>query len=161
YTTPGGESEAFVRNGARLLDARTAHFFVTTAPSRAVETGRAFCASDAQGRYLDGGRNYRLVLPKAIPASDAWSIVVYDPQTRSMLQTPRSTRPAVGSQRGATAEDDGTTEVFFGPEPSESRPMNWIQTVPGKGWFAILWLHGPLEPWLVRTWRPGEIERID
>ena len=23
---------------------------------------------------------------------------------------------------------------------------NWVQTVPGKGWFTILRLHSPLEP---------------
>ena len=36
---------------------------------------------------------------------------------------------------------------------------NWVQTIPGKGWNAILPLYGPLEPWLNRTWGPGEIER--
>jgi hypothetical protein len=30
--------------------------------------------------------------------------------------------------------------------------------VPGKGWFAILRLYGPLEPWFDRTWIPGDIE---
>jgi hypothetical protein len=29
---------------------------------------------------------------------------------------------------------------------------------PGKGWFMILRLYGPLEPWFNKTWRPGEIE---
>jgi hypothetical protein len=24
---------------------------------------------------------------------------------------------------------------------------NWVQTVPGKGWFTLLRLYGPLEPW--------------
>jgi hypothetical protein len=37
---------------------------------------------------------------------------------------------------------------------------NWIQTVPGKGWFTILRLYGALEPWFDRTWRPGEIELV-
>ena len=35
---------------------------------------------------------------------------------------------------------------------------NWVQTIPGKGWFMILRLYGPLEPWFDETWRPGEIE---
>jgi hypothetical protein len=35
---------------------------------------------------------------------------------------------------------------------------NWVQTIPGKGWFMILRLGGPLEPWFNKTWRPGEIE---
>ena len=45
------------------------------------------------------------------------------------------------------------------PEGAE-RDMenNWVQTIPGKGWFMILRLYGPLEPWFDKTWRPGEIE---
>jgi hypothetical protein len=30
--------------------------------------------------------------------------------------------------------------------------------IPGKGWFMILRLYGPLEPRFNKTWRPGEIE---
>jgi len=33
------------------------------------------------------------------------------------------------------------------------------QTIPGKGWFVIFRLYGPLESWFNKTWRPGEIER--
>jgi hypothetical protein len=33
-----------------------------------------------------------------------------------------------------------------------------LQTVPGKSWFPILRLYGPLESWFVQTWRPGEIQ---
>ena len=37
---------------------------------------------------------------------------------------------------------------------------NWIQTIPGKSWFIILRLYGPLEPWLDQTWRPSELELV-
>jgi PAS domain-containing protein len=43
------------------------------------------------------------------------------------------------------------------PEGMES---NWIQTVPGKGWFVILRMYGPLRPWLEQTWRPSEVELV-
>jgi hypothetical protein len=32
--------------------------------------------------------------------------------------------------------------------------------VPGKGWFAVLRLYGPLEAWFDKTWRPGEFELL-
>jgi hypothetical protein len=38
---------------------------------------------------------------------------------------------------------------------------NWTQTVPGKGWFVLIRLYGPLEPWFDKTWQPGEFELID
>jgi hypothetical protein len=32
--------------------------------------------------------------------------------------------------------------------------------VPGKGWFVILRLYSPLEPFFDKTWRPGEITEV-
>jgi len=43
------------------------------------------------------------------------------------------------------------------PRPARME-RNWVQTIPGKGWFMILRLYGPLEPWFNKAWRPGEIE---
>jgi hypothetical protein len=33
--------------------------------------------------------------------------------------------------------------------------------VPGKGWFVVLRLDGPLEPWFEKTWRLGEIDLVE
>ncbi|NGP07337.1 hypothetical protein G6038_17995 [Rhodococcus sp. 14C212] len=46
-----------------------------------------------------------------------------------------------------------------GPEPPADG-HNWIQTLPGKGWFAMFRLYGPLEPWLDKTWRLPDIEPV-
>jgi hypothetical protein len=32
--------------------------------------------------------------------------------------------------------------------------------VPGKNWFTLLRLYGPLEPWFDKTWVPGDIEPL-
>jgi hypothetical protein len=48
--------------------------------------------------------------------------------------------------------------VYFGPKAPPGKEKNWAQTVPSKGWFVVLRLYGPLEPWFNKTWRPGEIE---
>ena len=37
---------------------------------------------------------------------------------------------------------------------------NWLQTNRDKSWFVILRMYGPLEPWINKTWRPGEIELV-
>ena len=52
-------------------------------------------------------------------------------------------------------------DVWFSPEPPAGKEPNWVQTIPGKGWFVILRLYGPLEPWFDKTWRPGEIETVE
>jgi hypothetical protein len=42
---------------------------------------------DADRNYMDGGKNYRLHLPPPILVKSFWSIIPYDTQTRSVLQT--------------------------------------------------------------------------
>ena len=56
---------------------------------------------------------------------------------------------------------DGSVDIYFGPEIAAGKESNWVQTVPGKGWFTLLRLYGALEPWFDKTWRPGDIERVD
>jgi hypothetical protein len=114
--------------------------------------------TDANGNPFDGSKTYKLHLPPHIPAKDFWSVIVYDTQTRSMLQTDQRF-PSVSSQNTALKINaDGSVDVWFGPKAPAGMEHNWVQTIPGKGWFMILRLYGPLEPWFDKTWRPGEIE---
>ena len=50
--------------------------------------------------------------------------------------------------------------LYFAPKAPEGQENNWLQTMPGKSWFTILRMYGPLEPFIDGTWRPGEIEVV-
>ena len=77
-----------------------------------------------------------------------------------MLQTDQQF-PSVSSQsKGLKANADGSVDVYFCPAALPGFENNWIQTIPGKGWFMIFRLYGPLESWFDKTWRPGEIEEV-
>ncbi len=155
----------FEENGARNLNAYSGFFFYATGitpamDSKMVGVGSQYMLAfvDSKGNMLDGSKSYRLHLPKDVPVKDFWSVIVYDNQTRSMLQTNQDW-PAVSSQtKGLQANPDGSVDVYFGPKAPVGKESNWIQTAPKKGWNAILRLYGPLEPWFNKTWRPGEIE---
>ena len=70
--------------------------------------------------------------------------------------------PAVGSlTKGLVVNQDTSVDLYFGPKAPAGRENNWVQTMPGQGWQALLRLYGPLDPWFDKTWRPGEIERVD
>jgi len=87
-----------------------------------------------------------------------WSVIVYDNQTRSMMQTDQRF-PSVSSQtKGLKVNNDGSVDVYFGPTAPAGEEKNWAQTIPGKSWNILLRLYGPLQPFFDKTWRPGEIE---
>jgi len=162
-----GGSHEFMADGVRLLDARTSFFYYATmvTPAMAVSIPGAgsqysLATVDAEGKPLDGSRNYRLRYPPDVPAKDFWSVVIYDNQTRSLLQTDQR-YPSISSQRGVEANRDGSYDIYFGPTAPKGKESNWIQTVPGKGFSVILRFYGPLEPWFDQTWRPGDIEPVD
>ncbi|MFD4991113.1 DUF1214 domain-containing protein [Cellulosimicrobium cellulans] len=120
----------------------------------------ALATVDVDDAPLDGGKAYRLRLPAGIPAADFWSVVVYDPQTRSELQTGQPLPSRNSKRDDLVRNDDGSVDIVFGPDEPQELASNWVQTVPGKGWFVLLRLYGPLEAWFDRTWRPGDIERV-
>src|SRR5499426_531964 len=92
------------------------------------------------------------------PVKNFWSVILYDNQTRSMIQTDQQF-PSVSSQTGGLKVNaDGSVDVYFGPTSPAGKEKNWVQTVPGKGWNVILRLYSPLKPWFAKMWRPGEIE---
>jgi hypothetical protein len=127
-----------------------------------VGAGSQYAAAfvDANGAYLDGGNTYKLHLPPNIPVKTFRSLLVYDNQTRSMLQTDEQF-PSIGSQKkGIVVNADTSVDIWFGPIVPAGHEANWVQTVPGKGWNTILRLYGALEPWFDKTWKPGEFELV-
>jgi hypothetical protein len=163
-----GGSHEFLRDGARLLDARAMFHYLATVITPAMAHAQvgagsayAFTVRDAAGEVLDGSRTYRLRVDPDPPARNFWSVDVYDTQTRSLLQVPSTPYPALASNSGTLqANDDGSHDLYFGPEPPAGRESNWVETLPGKSWFAILRLYGPLEPWFERTWTLNEFEPL-
>ena len=163
----GGSHLFTYADGARRLDARSMFFYYATMITPAMTMKRvgvgsqyAMATVDSKGRPLDGAKSDKLTLPENIPAKDFWSVVIYDNQTRSMLQTDQRL-PSINSERGVKTNKDGTTDLYFGPKAPKGKESNWIQTVPGKGWNVLLRLYGPLESWFDQSWRPGEIELVE
>jgi len=155
--------------GGRHLDARTHFYYFATVntPAMAMKligagSQYAWGYLDSAGNALDGGKNYRLNLPKNPPAEAFMSVVVYDPQTRSELQTsqPFPSKNNVRDKDTLVYNDDGSFDLYFGPTAPAGKEGNWIQTVPGKGWFSLLRLYSPTEAWYEGKWLPGEFELV-
>jgi hypothetical protein len=169
WSTPfiGGSYE-FLNNGERMLDARSLfHYYAAgITPAMAYSkpgTGSAYAYAtrDSMGRYLDGGKTYKITLPAPIPAGQFWSFMVYDGQTRSMLETDQKNAGLDSNEPGIKKNPDGSVTVWFAPKAPAGQEANWVQTMPGKGWNALLRLYAPLQPWFDKSWKPGDFERVD
>jgi hypothetical protein len=117
-----------------------------------------WAVNDSKGNPFDGGKTYKLHLAPNVPAKDFWSAVVYDNQTRSLLQTDQQFPSVSSHTKGLKTNSDGSVDIYFGPKAPNGYENNWVQTIPGKGWFVLFRLYGPLEPWFDKTWKLGEIE---
>ena len=166
-TAFANHNTSFETNGTMGLDARVLFYFNAGGVTPAMATSHVGAGSDYALAYLDadkkafdGAKTYKLHLPPNVPVNDFWAVTMYDTQTRSMLQTSQRF-PTVGSQsEGIEKNADGSFDIYFGPKAPAGKENNWLATVPGKSWFTILRMYGPLAPWIDKTWRPSEIELI-
>jgi len=111
---------------------------------------------DADGDFLYGGTSYRLHVPANVPAANYWSVVVYDVDTRSLLDNGQPF-PSIASNSNLKLNADGSADIYFGPTVPKDASANWIKTVPGRGWFGGIRLYGPTQAFYDKQWKPDDI----
>lgn len=116
--------------------------------------------TDAGGAALDGGTPYTLRVPAPVPASQFWSVTLYDLDTRSEIKSPQF-KPVLTSLRDElTPDEDGVITLHFGPEaPADGGP--WLQTNPGSQWFAYFRIYGPGAAAFDGSWKPSDFHPAD
>jgi hypothetical protein len=155
-----------VAGGYLDLDARIWFFtnyysvspgMLSQTPGRGAKYMIAFV--DSQGENLSGGRSYRLRLPRDIPAANFWSVTLYEAENGSGLANGQPF-PSLGSRDTPTQNADGSTNLYLGPKAPAGKEGNWLATVPGKGYFAVLRLYGPTAAAIDKSWKPGDVEKV-
>ena len=151
-------------NWTMSTDARVTFHYPYTAVTPAMAQPRpgtgsdyAMAFVDAAGQPLDGGKTYKVRLPKDIPVNSYWSFTVYDSQTRSMLKTEQPLPVVDSIKNQPVVNDDGSIDVYFAARAPAGLEQNWVQTDPDKSFFVILRMYGPLEPWFEQTWKPSDV----
>jgi hypothetical protein len=115
--------------------------------------------NDSDGRPLIGAHSYKLKLPPNIPAKLFWSVTLYEAQNASGLDNGKPF-PSLGKLNKPAQDADGSTTLYIGPKSPKGSEGNWLATVPGRGFFAILRLYAPTEAALDGSWKPGDVERV-
>jgi hypothetical protein len=114
---------------------------------------------DKDGNRFDGGKKYSLHVPANAPAEAFWSLTVYDAASRSMMQN-ASNDSARSSIDKLKSNADGSIDIYFGPAGSSPAGMeaNWIETVPGKGWYPMFRFYSPKAGLFDGTWKLPDVE---
>jgi hypothetical protein len=148
------------------LNLRTGYFVAAYATSPAMtinmaDKGAKYPSTfrDADGDFLSGGLSYKLHLPAGIPAKIFWSVTVYDNRTASGLANGQPF-PSLNAMDKPETNADGSTDVYFGPNPPKGHVKNWLRTLPGKGYFVTLRLYGPTQAYFDQSYKIPDIEKM-
>ncbi len=150
-------------NYDQLLE-RAAWFYEAVSFSEAMKSqtpgaGQAYLGSytDADGAWLDGGTTYTMHVPANPPAKLFWSFTVYDVDTRCLIDNEQQRGDRGSRDADLVPNPDGSVTLYVGPAAPEAKDSNWVQTIPGKHWFAYFRFYGPLEPYFDHSWKLGDI----
>ena len=112
---------------------------------------------DKDGNRLDGGKSYRMHVTANMPAAAFWSLTLYDTATRSMIQNP-SNDAARSSYDKLKINADGSVDLFFAPKAPAGQESNWIETVPGKGFYPMMRFYSPKAGLFDGTWKLPDVD---
>jgi hypothetical protein len=113
---------------------------------------------DKDGAYVDGGKNYKLTVPLPVPGKLFWSVTVYDIDTRSQIKN-KSGKWALRSLFELKDVKGESVDLHFGPRPPRGKENEWVETLPGKGWFVYFRIYGPEVSAFDGSWKPGDFEK--
>ncbi len=149
------------------LDGRAAWFYeaVTTSSGMVTRTpgvGQVYLGTykDKDGDWLDGKKSYRLRVPANAPVEQFWSMTVYDVGARCLIDNP-SQQADRSSRMDLKVNDDGSIDLYVGPKAPAGNEGNWVETVPGRGWFSYFRLYGPKQEHFDGSWVLPDFEKAE
>jgi hypothetical protein len=148
------------------LDERSAWFYEAVTLSAGMTTktpglGQVYIGvqKDKDGRWLMGQNSYTLHVPPNPPVAQFWAMTLYDTETRCFIDN-KYEIAGLDSRKDLVKNDDGSVDLYFGPEAPKGKEKNWIPTVPGRGWFAYFRFYAPTEAYFDRSWSLPNIEKV-
>ena len=129
---------------------------VTTTPG----IGSIYLASyaDKDRNWLDGAKTYKLNVPANPPAKQFWSVAVYSWDTRTLIDNEQKRSALSSRQEELVKNDDGSYDLYFGPKAPEGKESNWVQTIPGQGWWVYLRFYAPTKEYFDKSWSMGDFD---
>ena len=155
-----GESESYSQLDERLHYTYGAIYTSPFIGTKHAGPGSTYIQAfqDKDGNRLDGGKSYRLHVPANAPATAFWSLTLYDTATRSMVQSPSNDAAHSSYDEDLKKNSDDSIDVYFGPEKPAGDESNWLETVPGSGFYPMFRFYTPTEGLFDGTWALPDVE---
>ncbi len=115
---------------------------------------------DKSGELYSGNSLYRLRVPADTPARDFWSVIAYENGTNAFIHNPEN-RVGVSSydKKKMVVSDDGSVDVYIGPEAPKGLEHNWIPTA-GRDFWLMVRFYGPEKRLFDKTWVMPDVEKV-
>lgn len=153
------------------LDERTTWFYEAVTSTEAmvnpkVGEGQVYMTTkrDSTGELLRADKTYRLRVPAVVPVGQFWALTLYSENTRRPYDSGQGTiRSANLDSRlsDLRKNEDGSIDLFIGPEAPAGYETNWMKTVDNDGWFVYFRLYAPLKPFFEKTFQLPDFEVLN
>jgi hypothetical protein len=130
--------------------------FDATRPS---STAYLWTAQDGDGNSLDSARTYKIHIPANAPMQDFWSIIAYGTESRTFINSPKIT--VSSNDENLVVNDDGSVDLYLGPEAVPSFEANTVITNPDEDSFLCYRLYGATPQLWERKWQLGDPELVE
>ena len=153
---------------ASHFDERADYFYeaVTTSSGMVSKTpgiGQAYLGAykDKNDKFVRRQQDLQAHRAAKSPAKQFWSLTIYDTHDRLGIDNTTQNADVSSRDEGLRKNPDGSVDLSVGPAAPKGFEKNWLQTAPGKAWFAYFRLYGPLEPYLNRSWKLPDFETVN
>ena len=143
------------------VNRRAAYFGLGIWPPRNMGSSTFYSLTfkDDDNNPLRSGVSYKLHLPAKVPAKSFWSVILYDAETYAMIANPLKKYAISSLKKDLKYNDDGSIDVFFGPDAPDGFEANWIPTTRND-FLVGFRLYGPDWDRLGNTWTAKRPEKI-
>jgi hypothetical protein len=163
-----GATAEFAQESYLDVDARAGffQFAYSSAPAMDMHTINAgskypFTYRDGDGNILNGSHTYKLHVPAGIPAKLFWAISAYNITDGTMPETDQLI-PSRNGYEDTVTNADGSFDMWFGPvKPADVAKTNFIKTVTGRDFLAVIRLYGSEGAFFDQTWKPDDLEKVN
>jgi hypothetical protein len=143
------------------VDGRGAGYygFYTSAKHLGAATFYLMTGKDKTGQFLDGGKNYKMSLPKDVPAKHFWSVIAYNSEDGAWYKN----QPKAGvasSDKGIKVNSDGTIDIFFGPKAKAGQETNSVPTASDTNYWLYFRFYGPKPAVFTKTWQLPDLMEV-